>query len=642
MVRVVRWRACWAFALVACTACRAATTRPIALDVDAADAPRHVFHARLSIPVEPGALTLVFPKWLPGTHAPSGAINALTGLQFTADGKSVAWRRDAVDMYAFHCDVPAGVDALEVRLDFLSPVVDAAPFTVKFTSAATENLAVINWESVLLYPLGRRPEELIYAVKLRLPAGWQHASALVDEKSSTDAIEFKPVSLVTLIDSPLLAGKHFRKVPLSGDQGPPCELDICADSDAALEIKPETSQAYKKLVAQAGELFGCRHYRQYRFLLTLSDPLEDGGWEHHESSDDRAREQYLVDADSRLSGASLLPHEYAHSWNGKFRRPVGLATPDYQQPMKDDLLWVYEGLTEYLGEVLSGRCGLRNAEQCRESVALVAAGLENRPGRKWRPLADTAVAASLLYDAPSEGAAWRRGVDFYDEGVLIWLEADVIIRQQTGGKQSLDDFCRAFFGGPELPPSVKTYTMDDVVAALNDITPYDWRGFFERRIYQIAEKVPLGGIEGGGWKLVYNDTPNEVGKAAESADKSLDLTCSLGLSIGENGRISDVIPGTPADKAGLAPGFAIIAVNGRKYSDDLIREAVKRSKDAAGPIELIAQNGEFIKVHRLDYHGGARYPHLERDSTRDDLLTPIFMAKKATPGADNAVREFHP
>ena len=596
------------------------------LDVDATDAPRKILHARLRIPAAPGPLTLLYPKWLQGEHAPTGPIVDLVGLKMSAAGKPVAWQRDAEDMFAFHLEVPAGASTVEVALDFLLPPNDDG-----FSSGAssTAQLLVLSWNYVVLYPKGAKAGELQYVSTLRLPDGWKHATALPLTAASADGLEFAPVSLETLVDSPLVAGAHFRTVELTPGAKPAHSLHLVADSAAALELKPENGRQFSHLVAETGALFGARHYRDYHFLLTLSDHVAHFGLEHHESSDNRQPEKYLTDPDSLKLMALLLPHEMVHSWNGKFRRPAGMSTPDFQQPMRTELLWVYEGLTDYLGNVLAARCGLWTNESFREDLALSAAMLDHQAGRSWRPLADTTVAAQLLYPARPEGAAWRRSVDFYPEGDLIWLEADVLIRQRTQGRRSLDDFCKKFHGGEGGPPKVVPYSYEDVVRTLNEIAPLDWGGFFQARVYAPNPHAPLGGIESSGWRLVYNDTLPELLKITEATKKLTDLSLSLGLKIKEDGAILDVIPGSPADLAGVGVAMKLVAVNGRRWKPELVRAAVTSAKSDAAPIELLVENEDYFKTCKLDYHGGERYPHLERDTAKPDLLTEIL--KPLTP-----------
>jgi predicted metalloprotease with PDZ domain len=594
---------------------------PIALHVDVTDAPRKLLHAHLELPVRPGPLTLYYPKWIPGEHGPTGPVTNLAGLRMKAAGKPVAWRRDAADMFALECDVPKGASTLEVDLDFL-----ASSATEGFSSAAstTAELADVSWNQLLLYPKGARPDELVYAARLKLPAGWSFGTALPVRARTGDVVEFQPVPLTTLIDSPVVSGAHFRAIPLDAGPGPRHVLELVADSDAALAAPPELVTAFGALVGETGALFGARHYGSYHFLYTLSDHVASFGLEHHESSDNRAPERTLVDETRRKWWASLLPHEMVHSWNGKYRRPAGLATPDYQTPMRGDLLWVYEGLTEYLGLVLSARAGLYGEADLREDLAGTAAFLDTEAGRTWRPLSDTAVAAQLLYEAPSEWGRWRRSVDFYDEGALIWLEADVIVRKASNGRRSLDDFCRRFFGGESGPPKVVPYSLDDVVAALERVAHYDWKAFFASRLESTSAHAPLGGITGSGWRLVYDATPSEAEKASDRLRRRIDLTHSLGVSLRDDGTVGDVLRGSPADQAGLGPGMRVVAVDGRRFSADVVGDALVAGKTRKEPLELLVENGELFRTLRVDWHGGPRHPHLERDASVPDLLGAIL------------------
>lgn len=619
-------------ALFALVSLSAADKPPIALEVDAHEAPRKIFHARLAIPANPGPATLLYPKWVPGEHGPTGPITDLAGLKLAAGGRPVSWRRDSVDMYAFHCEVPAGAESIEASLDYLSPA-EAGGFSSG--SSATGNLALISWNQLLLYPKGTPSDELQYKATLRLPAGWKYATSLSVAKDSGDQVDFAPVSLTTLVDSPVLTGSHFRVVTLTSEP-PAHRINIAADSEAALELSPQLAAHYRSLVAETGALFGARHYRHYDFLLTLSDHVAHFGLEHHESSDDRVAERALLDEDKRKAIlAGLLPHEMAHSWNGKYRRPADLAIGKFDEPMHGDLLWVYEGLTEYLGQVLSARSGLLTPEQYRESLALTAAEMDHQKGRMWRPLADTAVAAQLLYQARPDWMSWRRGVDFYPESELLWLEADTIIRRETKGKRSLDDFCRLFHGGPSGPPQVVPYTFEDVMAALRQVAPYDWKGFWTTRLNTTEPRAPLAGLAASGWKLVYRDTPSEMQKAQEETHKMADVRLSIGFTVREDGTIPDVIPDSPAARAGVGPGVKLIAVNGRRVNPGILREvlqdAIKASRTQ--PVELLVENAEFLKTHRLDYSGGERYPHLERAQGTADLLTAIIKPLAAPPPA---------
>jgi len=604
---------------------------PAHLDVDLRDAPRHIFHASLTLAVQPGPLTLVYPKWIPGEHSPTGPIVDFTGLKFTANGKEVPWRRDDVDMYAFHLDIPPGVSQLRASYDYLSP---AEPTGSRERPSSTEKFAILNWYMVTLYPQGSKSDDLTYVATLRLPPNWKYGTALPLARESAYTVEFAPVSLTTLIDSPVISGFYLRHIDLSPGQTPPHAVHVVADGPGPLEATPPEVQHLRQLVAETGALFGARHYGRYDFLLTLSDRMPPDGVEHHESSDDRTEEAYFLEPEL-FESSELLPHEFTHSWNGKYRRPVGLATPDYQTPMKGELLWVYEGLTQYYGVMLAARSGLMPPEMFREYIASTAAYLDDRPGRTWRDVRDTAVAAQTLYSSPQEGSSWRRSVDYYDEGLLIWLEADTIIRKQSNDKKSLDDFCRKFFGGENTGPKVVPYTFDDVVAGMNGVAEFDWRGFFAEHLKSHGPGAPLVGIENSGWRLAFSDVPNEYEHVDEVAGQQLDLQFSLGFLVHGSGgedsdRILDVILGSPAAIAGMAPGMRLIAVNGRKWSPEILRDALRRTKNSKDTIDLLAQNGDFFATYRVDYHGGERHPHLEPISGKPDLLSEI--SKMKAPG----------
>ena len=598
----------------------AATPPTVTISVDATAAPRKIFHASLKIPATPGDLTLYYPKWIPGEHAPDGPVVDLAGLKFSAAGKTLKWRRDLLDGFTLHVDVPAGVTEVDAELDYLSPATLESGFSAG--SSATDKLAVVSWNQVLLYPKGYKSDDINYTASLKLPEGWKFGTPLPITNQSGNEIHFATVSLTTLVDSPVITGEFLKVVPLAQD--PPTEMDIAADSAAALDAPQETWDHYKSLVDQAQKLFGAHHYRDYHFLYTLSDHVAHFGLEHHESDDSRVDERSLVDDTARKLSAGLLPHEYAHSWNGKFRRPYDLATPDYQQPMQDDLLWVYEGLTNYLGFLLTARSGLLTDAQDRDDLAVTAAQLDHLPGRQWRNLQDTADAAPQLYFSPEAWHSWRRSTDFYNEDTLNWLWVDVIIRQQSKGKKSIDDFCHLFHGAPSTGPALKTYTFDDVVNALNQVAPYDWRGFWTERLTNHGPGAPLGGIQGSGWKLTYDDTPSEMLNNSAGMFHVVPAGLALGLELRDDGGITDTIEGELAAKAGIGPGMKLVAVNGRRFSADVLRDAIKSAKNSTAPIELLVENTDYYKTYKLDYHGGEMYPHLVRDESKPDLLTDIL------------------
>jgi predicted metalloprotease with PDZ domain len=598
------------------------------LFVDLSDAPRNIYHSRLTIPVKPGPLTLVYPKWIPGNHRPSGPIANVTGVKMEIAGQTLPWQRDPVDMYAFHVDVPAGANELQVSFDTITNDGSAGASG----PAATTNVLDLNWNQVLLYPQGASSDDVQVTASVSMPSPeWKFGTALpwlAARRSGNHATNFfEPVSLTTLVDSPLIAGQHYRKIELTKPGETPAHvIDMVSESDAGLAMTSADEAAYRKLVAETGALFGARHYLEYHFLLTLSDEAGHHGVEHHQSSDNSVRERTLVDADLHLMEAGLLPHEFAHSWNGKYRRPAGLATRNYQEPMVGDLLWVYEGLTEYLGNVLTARSGLWTPEQYREALAGTAAMLDHRPGRTWRRLEDTARSVQILRMQGPEWQNWRRGLDYYPEGELIWLEVDTIIRQQSHGQKSLDDFCRLFHGGESGPPKVVPYTFDDVVHGLDQIAPYEWATLLKERVNSTAAGAPLGGIERGGWRLVYNDQPNVFIHTGEKVRKSLDASYSLGFVVKEDGELVDVIHGSPAYAAGIGPGMKLIAVNGRAWSKEVLLDALRASKDSKQAIDLLVENAKFFKTYSVAYHEGIRNPHLERIDGADllgEILKPL-------------------
>ena len=604
-----------------------AAAQSIQLSVDLTDAPRNIYHSQLTIPVKPGPLTLVYPEWIPGNHRPAGPIANVTGIKMEANKQTLAWQRDPIDMYAFHVDVPAGASELKVSLDTITNDGSAGASG----PAATTNVLDLNWNQVVLYPQGASSDAVQVEASVTPPRGWKFATALpvfaVTKSGTNELIGFKPVSLTTLIDSPLIAGDHYRRIELTKPgESPMHVIDLVSESDSSLAMTVADEAAYRKLVAETGALFGARHYLEYHFLLTLSDEAGHHGVEHHQSSDNSVKERTLLEPDLRLTEAGLLPHEFTHSWNGKYRRPAGLATRNYQDPMVGDLLWVYEGLTEYLGDVLTARSGLWTPEQYREALAETAAMLDHRTGRTWRPLEDTARSVQILRMQGPEWQSWRRGLDYYPEGELIWLEVDTTIRQQSHGEKSLNDFCRLFYGGESGPPKVVPYTFDDVVRTLNQVTPYDWAGLLKTRVNSIDPHAPLGGIERGGWRLMYNDQPNLFIRTGEKLRKSVDASYSLGFVVREEGVLSDVIYGSPAYTAGIGPGMKLVAINGRAWSRDVLLDALRTSKDSQQPIDLLVENAKFFKIYSIAYHDGIRNPHLERIEGPDvlgEILTPL-------------------
>lgn len=588
----------------------------ISLTVDGTDNAQKLLRVHEVIPVASGPVTLYYPKWIPGEHGPDGPIMDVAGLKFEAGGKVIPWTRDTLDVFTFHLDVPAGASQLNASFDFIEP--DGY--------SSTDKLFVLEWNEVLLYPAGATSSQITFDPTLIMPDGWKYGTALPVAGEKGNKIKFKPISLEFLVDSPVITGEYYRAIDIT-PPGEPIhhELDLVADSEVALDISPEVQKGMVNLVAEAGKLFGARHYRDYHFLLTLSDHVAHFGLEHHESNDSRLPERTLIGPGAGMMVATLLPHEYVHSWNGKFRRPADLATPDFEKPMQDDLLWVYEGLTEYLGPMLGARSGLMTPEQYREMLASDAASLgPGRPGRTWRPLQDTA--SAIIYAGGSPGGSrggwtnWVRSSDYYPEGDLTWLEVATVIHQVTNGQKSIDDFCHLFHGGANEGAEVKGYTFDDVVAALNQIAPYDWATFLRQHLDSTSPDTPEVGLENGGWKVDFTDQPAHMpGRRGAPSD-----AYSIGLQLREDGQVGDAIYNGPAFKAGIAPGMKVAGVNGRLYNHEILEDAIKAAKDSNAPISLLMLNDEYYFTAKVDYHGGDRYPHLVRIDSKPDYLDELI------------------
>jgi predicted metalloprotease with PDZ domain len=626
-------------ALLAAPAWAAATTppaRPIELTVDATHAPQGIFHTREVIPIAPatpetpGPLTLAYPKWIQGEHTPTGPMMQVAGLTVTVPGtagKPLSWRRDPVDMFLVRVDVPAGADAVEVQFDYLSP---PASFGAGYGESVntTPHLLIADWNDFIFYPLGAAATEIAVHPTLRLPDGWQWDSALrtAPGGGKPGEVGFATTTLYILLDAPVLAGDFFRKIEV----GPQEWMSIAADRAASLAVPEERIAAYRRMPGEAAALFGTRRYGEYHWLVAASDAVDMNGIEHHESSDDRGSAELFTEETELIRWGILAPHEYIHAWNGKYRRPAGLDTRDPQEPLRTELLWIYEGLTRYLGDVvLTTRSGIRTPEMSREYVAWEAAILDlARPGRRWRSLADNSLSVQLLSGLPQAWSAYRRALDYYDEAMLIWLEADTVIRQKSGGQKSLDDFCRTFVNGapPTAPYAVSSYAADDVYAALNALVPYDWRGFFAARVYEATPRVPLGGLEAAGWKLVYDEQPNAFQVLRSRRLHLVEANVTLGLWIRNDGTVNDVVFGSPAWNAGFGPSGKILTVGGRKWSPEAFAEEMKKAEHTTAPIEFTVAdgNGDDVRTLRADYHGGIRWPHLVRDPTRPDLLTAIL------------------
>jgi predicted metalloprotease with PDZ domain len=594
----------------------------ISLNVDATQAAEKILHTRMVMPVKPGPVTLYYPKWIPGEHTPSGPVGNVAGLKFSANGKTLPWRRDLLDVFTFHLDVPSGVDRLEVEFDYLEP--SGGAFSAG--GSATDKLVIVSWNQDVLYPAWSRAENITIKPTLRLPSGWKFGTPLPVENAAGAEVTFKPVPLDRLVDSPVIAGEYYRAVDVTPPHEPiHHEIDLVADSAAALEMSPEVQKDFTNMVAESGKIFGARHYRDYHFLLTLSDHVAHFGLEHNECNDSRTGERSLLTPEGRRGVAGLLGHEFVHSWNGKFRRPADLSAPYYEVPMKTDLLWVYEGLTSYLGPLLAARSGMWTPEQYREDLATTAADLgPGRPGRTWRPLQDTADAVAGMSFGRGGWGDWRRGVDYYPEGDLIWLEVATLIHDQTHGQKSLEDFCRAFYGGPNQGPEVKPYTLDDLVGALQAVAPYDWAGYFHDRLTSTSAQAPVGGIEAGGWKVDYTDRPPASrGGGGGRFGGGANAVYSLGLRLGTDGAVQEALFGGPAYLAGIVPGMRVVAINDRAYTAELLHDALKASAKNDQPIRFLVVNDDYYKTCSVNYHGGERYPRLVRVEGKADLLDDI-------------------
>jgi predicted metalloprotease with PDZ domain len=610
-----------AFVAAATIQARAAGA-PMTLVVDATDAPRNIVHVHLTVPVtNSGPMTLVYPKWVPGEHGPTGPIANVAALQVESGGAPLEWQRDLVDFYAFHFVVPPGSTSVDVTFDQLIVSSDAM---------ATPNMVIINWNRVLMYPEGMASDDVIVKPSIILPSGWTFGTALPGPHQSGNRVDFDPLKLTTLVDSPLDAGRYERRIVLLDTGTYTNEIDAFADAPSELALSDENVQNYKNVVAEADALYGYRHWYHYHFLLTLSDEIPPQGIEHHQSSDNRAPADYWTDPDALEGFADLLPHEFSHSWNGKYRRPADLMTTDYQMPERTDLLWVYEGMNQYLGDMLAYRSGFVDPKLYPEYLADIYAQMDYEPGRLADPLIDTTTAAPYLYQAPGDWGSQRRSAnDFYTEGELIWISVDAIIRTQSHGTKSLDDFLKAFEGQRNTGPMVIGYTRADVEAALDAVQPYDWHDFFQTWVYEVAPHPPTFGIELTGWKLVWNTTPNHFDQLDSSERHSANFTYSLGFETDDQGRIGDVLAGSPAAVAGIGTSTQIVAVNGFKYSGDVLRQALYEAQTGAAPIELLVENDDQYRTVAVDYHGGDRNPHLERVPGSTDLLAQIMAPHRA-------------
>ena len=595
----------------------------IVLKVDATNLSQQIFRMHETIPVKPGALTLLYPQWLPANHGPNGPLTQLAGLKLTANGKPVEWTRDPLQMYAFHLTVPAGATTLDADYQYLSPL-DAS----QGRNTMTADILGVQWISMALYPAGYNSRRITFQPNLTLPDGWQYGTALDTAERKGNDVSFKPTDLDTLADSPLFAGRYFKRIDLDPGAKVPVMLNIVADNAESLEAKPEQIAVHRAMVQQAARLYRSHHYQHYDFLLALSDEFGGIGREHHQSSENGVKANYFTDWAKSDLGRDLLPHEYTHSWNGKFRRPAGQDVPNLNTPMQNELLWVYEGQTQYWGQVLAARSGLVSAASARDGLAATAARYDNVHGRDWRAMQDTVNDPIINARRPLGWSNWQRSEDYYSEGALIWLDADTKIRELSNGVRSLDDFARAFYGINDGSFVPAFYTFDDVVRTLNGVQAYDWGSFLRSRLDGHGPGAPLDGLARAGWKLVYTDTPTDYLKAAEERSKSTDFSYSLGFAVKQDGAIEAVQWDSIGFQAGLAGNASIVAVNNRAYKPEVLKAAVKAAKDSKAPIELLVKKGQTYRVVTLDYHGGLRYPRLERIANTPDRLDAIYQALK--------------
>jgi predicted metalloprotease with PDZ domain len=627
----IRSTALLPLALLSATA--VAQKSPIQITADLSDAPRKVYHAEIDIPVKPGVVSLTTPKWIPGTHRPTALISDITGVVFTANGKSLSWRRDEDDLYQYHVTVPAGVTTLHAHLDCI------------VTARVTQKMAVLEWEKLLLYPANTPVKEIAIQPTVTVPKGWGIGTALTptDNYDPQHPIggttHFAATTVEQLEDSPVITGQYFHEFALAPEITPKHYIDVVSDSPEDSNLRPALLAELNNLVRETGAAYNSRHYNVYHFLLTLSDVAGGEGLEHGQSSDNGVGEKGFADDAHQISTAELLPHEFTHSWNGKYRRPYNLYQDDFAKMQHGSLLWTYEGMTQYLGNVLAARAGLLNQAQYRDLLAMSAANLDYKPGRQWRSTEDTAIASSILRGGNAAWSNWRRGQDYYQEGELFWLDVDTLIRQKTDNKKSLTDFLHIFLAkGANTGPLIVTYNRDELIADLNQVLPYDWATFMRERIDNPTPHADLEGIERGGYKLIFTDKPNPSERTMASAGGrrggGLNVWYSIGLRTAADGTISDVRWGSPADKANLAPGAKIIAVNGNVFSADALRGAIKEAKGNTTPIHLILQSDTFVTLADLDYHEGERYPVLQRIEGTPAYLDDITKPLAATAAAE--------
>lgn len=592
------------------------------INVDATDLAHRIFRVHEVVPAQAGPLTLLYPQWIPGDHEPSGPIDKFAGLVVKANGKVIPWVRDPLNVYAFHIDVPQGASDVEVDFQFLSP-----QNTREGRVVMTPEMLNLEWNANTLYPAGYYSRDIKVDSSVTFPAGWQFGTALETASRDGDTVHFKTTTFNTLEDSPIYAGKYFKRLDLDPGAQVPVHMDIVADEAKDLDVKPEQVQQLRNLVQQMYKLYGAHHYNHYDFLVSLSDKMSGNGLEHHQSSEDGVDADFFTDFKKNALDADLFSHEFNHSWDGKFRRPADLWTPNFNVPMQDTLLWVYEGQTQFWGQVMASRSGAWNNEQTMDVWAELAGTYDKgRPGlATWRNVQDTTNDPIIAQRAPLPYRNYQSSEDYYSAGQLIWLDVDGKLRDLSGGKKSIDNFAKAFFGMDNGSFVTSTYTFDDVVKTLNDIQPYDWAKYLRDRLD--GHGPLIGGIASHGWKLVYTDQPSAAVKAMEARRHFANLTYSLGVTVGKGGQIADVMWDSLAFKAGLSPAMTIVAVNGQEFDPDALKDAVTAAKSSNQPIQLLVKNFDQYKTIEINYHDGLKYPHLVRDTSKPDTLSALFKAR---------------
>ncbi|RJT25369.1 M61 family peptidase [Chakrabartia godavariana] len=589
------------------------------LDVDATDIDRAIFNVRQAIPVPAaGPMVLLFPEWIPGSHAARGEIEKLAGLEIRADGKLLEWRRDATNVYAFHLNVPSGAKALDVSFKFLS-----ATERDQGRVVVTPDLMNLQWQSVSLYPAGWFTRRIPVSATVTWPNGWKAATALRPASSSGNTVRYQTVDYETLIDSPVFAGRHFAAV----DLGRNVTLNLVADDAKYLTATQGQIDVHRRLVDQAAKLFGMVPFDRYDFLMALTDQLGGIGREHHRSSENSANPEYFTDWASGPGRRNLLAHEFSHSWIGKYRRPAGQMVPDFSTPLVNDLLWVYEGQDQFWGYVLGARSGLFTKQETLDAFASIAANQDIRRARDWRDVEDTTRDPIITDRRPKGWLSYQRSEDYYNEGLLIWLEVDSLLRARTGGTKGMQDFVRQFVAGPDGKWDARGFTRGEIVSILNTLSPFDWDGFFRERINGKAPTAPLSGLTLGGYRLTFGSEPTAFFRDQEKRSGELNFNYSLGMSVSKGGHVTGVIWDGPAFKAGLTTASEVLAVNGRTYAEDTLRDAIITAEGGKDPIKLIVRTGRVVREVALSWNGGLRYPRLEKvgvgETSIDRLLSPL-------------------